>query len=86
MSPNSFHLISTQLCCFNGAHYWKDALDEIEPEDIMHLVSWFFRMNSEKESLMKEIDQTLEITDETFESIFIVVELPGHCTAREPYQ
>ena len=35
---------------------------------------------------MKAIDQTLEITDETFESIFTVAEQPGHCTAREPYQ
>ena len=43
-------------------------------------------MNSDTESLMKEIDQTLEIIDETFEIIFTVVELPGHCTAREPYQ
>ena len=66
MYPNSFHLISTQLCCVNGAHYWKEALDEIEPEDNMHLVSWFFQMNSNKESLMKEVDRPLEITDETF--------------------
>ena len=43
-------------------------------------------MNSEKESLMKAIDRTLEITDETFEIIFTIVELPGHCIAHEPYQ
>ena len=35
---------------------------------------------------MKAIDQILEVTDETFESICIVVELVGHCTACEPYQ
>ena len=35
---------------------------------------------------MKAIDRTLKIIDETFENIFTIVELPGHCTAREPYQ
>ena len=52
----------------------------------MHLLSWFCRMNADKESLMTAIDRTLEITDETFESILTIVELPGHCTTREPYQ
>lgn len=64
----------------------RRALDENEPEESMHLVSWFRRMNSDKESLMKAIDRILEVTDETFESICTVAELAGHCTAREPYQ
>lgn len=64
----------------------RRALDENEPEESMHLVSWFRRMNSDKESLMKGIDRILEVTDETFESICTVAELAGHCTAREPYQ
>lgn len=64
----------------------RRALDESEPEESMHLVSWFRRMNSDKESLMKGIDRYLEVTDETFESICTVAELAGHCTAREPFQ
>ena len=46
----------------------------------MHLVSWFCRMNSDKDSLMKAIERTMEITDETFESIFTIAELLGQCT------
>lgn len=64
----------------------RRALDENEPEESMYLVSWFRRMNSDKESLMKAIDGILEVTDETFESICTVAELAGHCTAREPFQ
>lgn len=64
----------------------RRALDENEPEERMHLVSWFRRMNSDKESLMRAIDGILEVTDETFESICTVAELAGHCTAREPFQ
>ena len=35
---------------------------------------------------MKAIDRTLEIINETFESIFTIVEVPGYCTTCEPYQ
>eukprot|EP01018_Ginkgo_biloba_P012330 Gb_34876 [translate_table: standard] len=64
----------------------RRALDENEPEESMHLVTWFRRMNSDKESFLKAIDPVLEVTDETFESICTIAELAGHCTAREPYQ
>ncbi|GLJ55631.1 hypothetical protein SUGI_1194780 [Cryptomeria japonica] len=64
----------------------RKALDENEPEESMHLVSWFRRMNSDKESFLKAIDRVLEVTDESFESMCTVAELAGHCTAREPYQ
>lgn len=64
----------------------RKALDENEPEESMHLVSWFRRMNSDKQSFLKAIDRVLEVTDETFESMCTVAELSGHCTAREPYQ
>ena len=33
---------------------------------------------------MAAVDPTIEVTEETFESIFLIAELAGHCTAREP--
>ena len=33
---------------------------------------------------MDAVDPTIDATEETFESISIVAELAGHCTAREP--
>eukprot|EP00252_Welwitschia_mirabilis_P018243 TRINITY_DN4053_c0_g2_i3.p1 TRINITY_DN4053_c0_g2~~TRINITY_DN4053_c0_g2_i3.p1 ORF type:complete len:150 (+),score=48.33 TRINITY_DN4053_c0_g2_i3:152-601(+) len=64
----------------------RRALEEDEPEESMHLVTWFRRMNSSKETLLKAIDKVLEVNDETFESIRIIADLSGHCTTREPYQ
>ncbi|XP_057457450.1 receptor protein kinase TMK1-like [Lotus japonicus] len=61
------------------------ALDESRPEESRYLVEWFWRVKSRKENLMAAIDPTLETTDETFESISIVAELAGHCTARDSY-
>ncbi|KAJ1407486.1 Serine-threonine/tyrosine-protein kinase, catalytic domain [Sesbania bispinosa] len=59
------------------------ALDESRPEESRYLAEWFWRIKSSKEKLMAAIDPVLEATEETFESITIVAELAGHCTARE---
>lgn len=64
----------------------RRALDETQPEESMHLVTWFRRMHISKEAFRNAIDKALEVTDETFKSICTVAELAGHCTAREPYQ
>eukprot|EP01018_Ginkgo_biloba_P005478 Gb_41216 [translate_table: standard] len=65
----------------------RRALDETQPEESMHLVTWFRRMHLNKDNFRNAIDAVLEITDdETFKSICTVAELAGHCTAREPYQ
>ncbi|MED6125699.1 hypothetical protein PIB30_071101 [Stylosanthes scabra] len=61
------------------------ALDESRPEERRYLVEWFWRIKSNKEKLMAAIDPDLEATDETLESISIVSELAGHCTAREAH-
>ncbi|XP_044481480.1 receptor-like kinase TMK3 [Mangifera indica] len=61
------------------------ALDEERSEESRYLAEWFLRMKSSKEKLMAAIDPALEANDETFESIAIMAELAGHCTAREPY-
>ncbi|KAJ6817192.1 receptor protein kinase TMK1-like [Iris pallida] len=62
------------------------ALDEKRSEERRHLASWFNDLKSDKEKFQFAIDPSLELTEETFESIFTVVELAGHCTAREPNQ
>ncbi|XP_074312992.1 receptor protein kinase TMK1-like [Silene latifolia] len=64
----------------------RKALDETQPEESMHLVTWFKRMNLNKETFRKAIDPTIDLSDETFSSISTVAELAGHCCAREPYQ
>ncbi|KAL1556507.1 mitogen activated protein kinase [Salvia divinorum] len=64
----------------------RKALDESFPDDSQHLVPWFRRMLINKETFRKAIDQTIELTEETFGSICTVGELAGHCSAREPYQ
>lgn len=63
------------------------ALDEGRPEDRQYLPAWFWHIKSDKEKLRAIIDSALDVKDdETFESISIIAELAGHCTAREPGQ
>ncbi|XP_010262997.1 PREDICTED: receptor protein kinase TMK1-like [Nelumbo nucifera] len=62
------------------------ALDEERPEESQYLAAWFLHIKSSREKLMAAIDPTLEVNEETFESISIIAELAGHCTAREPNQ
>lgn len=64
----------------------RKALDESQPEESMHLVTWFRRMYINKDGFRKAIDPTLDLIEETFTSISTVAELAGHCCAREPYQ
>ncbi|KAM7529422.1 hypothetical protein LguiB_032832 [Lonicera macranthoides] len=64
----------------------RKALDESQPEESMHLVTWFRRMNLNKEAFHKAIDPTIDINEESLASISTVAELAGHCCAREPYQ
>lgn len=62
------------------------ALDEDRPEESQYLASWFWRIKSDKKKLMAAIDPALDKKEEIFESISIIAELAGHCTAREPSQ
>ncbi|CAI8619954.1 unnamed protein product [Vicia faba] len=64
----------------------RKALDESQPEENIHLVTWFRRMLLNKDSFRTIIDRTIEVDEETYESINTVAELAGHCSAREPYQ
>ncbi|XP_059642080.1 receptor protein kinase TMK1 [Cornus florida] len=64
----------------------RKALDESQPEESMHLVTWFRRMHINKDTFCKAIDPTIDLTEETLASVSTVAELAGHCCAREPYQ
>ncbi|XAR58124.1 Non-specific serine/threonine protein kinase [Bertholletia excelsa] len=64
----------------------RKALDESQPEESMHLVTWFRRMHLNKDTFRKAIDPNIDLNDETLASISTVAELAGHCCAREPYQ
>lgn len=65
----------------------RKALDETQPEESMHLVTWFKRMHINKDTFRKAVDPAINLEeDETLASISTVAELAGHCCAREPYQ
>ncbi|GLT57675.1 hypothetical protein SLA2020_306300 [Shorea laevis] len=64
----------------------RKALDESQPEESMHLVTWFRRMYINKDLFRKAIDPAIDLNEETLASISTVAELAGHSCAREPYQ
>ncbi|XP_068666051.1 receptor-like kinase TMK4 [Aristolochia californica] len=64
----------------------RKVLDESQPNERTHLVTWFRRIMINKENMLKALDPTLDPDEETFASICKVVELAGHCTARDPFQ
>ncbi|CAA0353862.1 putative receptor-like kinase TMK3 RLK-Pelle-LRR-IX family [Arabidopsis thaliana] len=66
----------------------RKALDETQPEDSVHLVTWFRRVAASKDenAFKNAIDSNISLDDDTVASIEKVWELAGHCCAREPYQ
>ncbi|KAL5215471.1 hypothetical protein ABZP36_006872 [Zizania latifolia] len=63
------------------------AIDESRlDEETRYLASWFCQIRKDEKKLRAAIDPTLDLTDETFESISVIAELAGHCTSREPTQ
>ncbi|CAL1403792.1 unnamed protein product [Linum trigynum] len=62
------------------------ALNDERAEETRYLPDWFHHIRSDRDKMMNAIDTSLEKTEETIESIAIVVELAGHCAAREPSQ
>lgn len=58
-----------------------------EGEETRHLAYWFSQIRKDAEQLRAAIDPALDVGDgETMESIGVIAELAGHCTAREPSQ
>ncbi|KZV41460.1 Leucine-rich repeat protein kinase family protein [Dorcoceras hygrometricum] len=60
------------------------ALDEQRPEDQRYLAEWFWRIKSEKQKLIANLDPALGAKEDIYESVYAVAELAGHCTARDP--
>ena len=63
----------------------RKAINYSQPEESLHLVSWFRRMYLNKDAFQKAIDPTIDLDEESLASINTVAELAGHCTGREPY-
>ncbi|KAK6163637.1 hypothetical protein DH2020_000501 [Rehmannia glutinosa] len=59
------------------------ALDERRPEEKRYLAEWFWQIKSNRDTLIASIDPALDVKEDIYESIFIIAELAGHCTARE---
>nr|GMD68003.1 receptor-like kinase TMK4 [Ipomoea batatas] len=59
----------------------KKAVDETLPDETCHLVTWFHKIIRKGHNLKNTIDLTLDLDDQTFESISKVAELAAHCTA-----
>ncbi|RDX96894.1 Receptor protein kinase TMK1, partial [Mucuna pruriens] len=64
----------------------RKALDDSQPEENIHLVTWFRKMLVNKDSFQTIIDPTIEVNEASLASVSTVAELAGHCCAREPYQ
>lgn len=64
----------------------RKALDDSQPEESAHLVTWFRRLMISKDSFQKIIDSVINLDEEILASIHTVAELAGYCCAREPHQ
>ncbi|KAJ4901287.1 Leucine-rich repeat protein kinase family protein [Raphanus sativus] len=66
----------------------RKALDETDPEDIVHLVTWFHGVEASKDkdqnAFKNAIDPNMKLDEDTLASVEKVWELAGHCCAREP--
>ncbi|KAL0286382.1 UNVERIFIED_CONTAM: Receptor-like kinase TMK4 [Sesamum angustifolium] len=63
----------------------RKALDDSLPEEKCHLVTWFRRLLNDRNAVRATVDTTLDSADEeSFQKIWKVAELAGHCTVREP--
>ncbi|XP_004298491.1 PREDICTED: probable receptor protein kinase TMK1 [Fragaria vesca subsp. vesca] len=64
----------------------RKAIDESQPGESCHLVTWFRRKLIKTEAFPEIVDPRISVNEETISSICTVAELAGHCSAREPYQ
>ncbi|PKA66809.1 putative receptor protein kinase TMK1 [Apostasia shenzhenica] len=63
------------------------AIDETRSDEKRYLVEWFQYIKWNQGKLEDAVDPQINISDEkTFQSVCKVVELAGHCTARDPHQ
>ncbi|XP_031275101.1 receptor protein kinase TMK1-like [Pistacia vera] len=64
----------------------RKAVDASDPENVVHLVTWFREMCSNKNTFQKAIDQSIELNEEALASITTVAELADHCCEKNPYK
>ena len=64
----------------------RKVVDDTLTDENPHLVTWFCRILNNKESIANVIDQTINLDEETLESVYKVAELAGHYTSPKPYQ
>jgi len=64
----------------------KRAIDNNQPDENIHLVTWFRRIILNKDLFEKVIDPAMDINEEGLESFRIIAGLASHCCAREPHQ
>ncbi|XP_019179915.1 PREDICTED: receptor-like kinase TMK4 [Ipomoea nil] len=64
----------------------KKAVDETLPDETCHLVTWFHKIIRRGHNLRNAIDPTLDLDDQTFESVSKVAELAAHCTANKYFR
>lgn len=60
------------------------ALDDQRPEENRYLAEWFWQIKSDKRSLIASLDPALDANEDTYETIYSIADLAGHCTARDP--
>lgn len=66
----------------------RKSLDSSLPEESCNLAAWFRPFLQDKNQLKNAVDPILlsSMDDETFQNIWKVADLAGHCTNREPNQ
>lgn len=66
----------------------RKSLDSSLPDERSHLVTWFRPLLQDEDNIKDAVDPTLRsvVDEETFQSIWKVAELAGHCTTRESSQ
>ncbi|GAU20373.1 hypothetical protein TSUD_11910 [Trifolium subterraneum] len=64
----------------------RRAIDNSQPEENIHLVTWFRRILLSKNSFEKIIDPTMDIDEEDLNSFKTIAGLANNCCVREPNQ
>jgi kinase len=64
----------------------RKVIENSQPDENIHLVTWFRRMLLNKDSFEKIIDPSMDIDEEGLESFRTFSGLASQCCAREPHQ
>eukprot|EP00897_Mesotaenium_endlicherianum_P004995 jgi/Mesen1/4523/ME000230S03669 len=64
----------------------RRSLDDSQGEERAQLAAWFPYICADREKLAKAVDAGMEMSKESFEDLFRVADLAGHCCVREARQ